>query len=212
MLETFLQNLLETGQAEVTTADPPDAELESIDGLLVEFEQSLRNCFPHQAPPLDLNAARWASSKFYRAAQCIAFREIDEHEVLDSLSAGEAPNPTIPSSHYSVDLLFRFLPDLMNYAKRASQEDPVVQKLTEWCVQWPLSSVGVSGLGETDICGFLNDVSLMTEYLNRIVNRKDIVRAQHPAVQQLLRTQLGNYPSLIDIAFLQLTTSQDQES
>ena len=212
--ETFLRKLFETGQAEVATPDPVgDEELRAADSLLFAFDQEFRNCLPNVPPELDINAARWAAAKIYRATQCIAFRDIPEQDVIASFANNDEPNTRDAKSHYSVDLHFRFLPDLLQHATRASEDDAIVQQLKTWCVQWPLSSVGVSNLGECDIGGFQDDVCLLMEYLNRIVERKDFARAQHPAVQELLRTQLGNYPSLVSSGFLQqLSTTSDEET
>ena len=58
------------------------------------------------------------------------------------------------SAHYAVDLVFRFLPDLLGFANSANREDPVCGAIRRWAIEWPLSSVGMDlqgGLLETTL-------------------------------------------------------------
>lgn len=53
------------------------------------------------------------------------------------------------SIHYSVDLFFRFLPDFVRLAKAASMEDPLIDRLKQWAVIWPVSGMGVPNVNHS---------------------------------------------------------------
>src|SRR4051812_12480298 len=120
-LTTFLQSLLDHGRLRVARPDRVEsaADLKSATRVLLDFEQAWRLEFPGEAPPLDQPAAIWAARMLYRAAQGAVFRDVDEGTLKNGLSLPCPTSCDAASLHYSVDLTFRFLPELATLARGA---------------------------------------------------------------------------------------------
>jgi hypothetical protein len=101
-----------------------------------------------------------------------------------------------PGTHYSVDLVMRYLPDLMNFAAGAAERDPLVEHLRRWAQQWPLSSVGIRGLGDVSIDGFAESPGLMRLYADRILARPDTSRLADPRARQAVQCAVGMHQEL----------------
>ena len=158
---------------------------------------------------------------FSRACSFFIHRD---HPAADMLAALSPPCPAAPSPStcYSVDLTFRFLPDLHRLVQQASPQDPLCQVLKTWGLEWPLSSVGLefkkSETPEPQISN--NDLqnqvtqpdpgSEMTSrldswwdnpclrrlYVDRVLDRGDTHRLADPRVAQAVREVLGYHPEL----------------
>jgi len=172
----FLHALFETGQVKVgplagspgadriaagagqAVAGAPSATLEVVRA----WDEANRLEFPGRAPPLVEAVAVRAAECFYRACQFTVYRDVDAPTVAELFAepvhvagerrAGEQrassdPKPTAPH-HYTVDLIFRFLPELYRLADRASSADPLCDGLRLWAAEWPLSSIGMSAIGD----------------------------------------------------------------
>ena len=125
----------------------PESNSDAIADWLRKAEAEYREQLPGVPPALNLPLAVWATQQFYRAAQLMVYRELGEEFILTGLETepaelaiGEANAPEIASIHYSVDLLFRFLPDLERLTKAASLADPLLKQIEAWAERWPLSS------------------------------------------------------------------------
>jgi hypothetical protein len=123
-----------------------------IDRWLLSAEQVYRKQLPPHAPVVNLDWARWAVQQFFRASQLLVHRDLGEQFILTGLETDPAFLTVLPvndlpvndlpahsSIHYSVDLVFRFLPDLNRLAKAASSSDPLLQQIQAWFDRWPLS-------------------------------------------------------------------------
>jgi hypothetical protein len=200
---TALRSLLEEGRVVLKTPLVPTAlELRAAEGVLIEFEQRFRLEMPGEAPALSMSAALWGAEMTYLACQCLAFREIDEAELNSRLSRPFVA-PRNASVHYSVDLTFRMLPDLYQRARSASRNDPLVNRLLEWADAWPLSSVGIpettrenAPADRKQIDTILEDSSLRTLYIDRIITRKDLSRLRDPRVRELVTAAIGLHEQL----------------
>ena len=157
----FVIALFRSGQLKLSSPEAiaPDDRARAMVALN-ESEKIYRNEFPHAPPKYDTNAAlaaSWAAEAFFRASQFTVYREISADQVMGSfaeLHAQRKFNAEDPSSHYGVDLVFRFLPDLLGFANSANREDPVCAAIRKWAIEWPLSSVGMElqgGLLETTL-------------------------------------------------------------
>src|SRR5262249_13871359 len=104
----------------------------------------------------------------------------------------EAP---VSCQHYSVDLVFQYLPDLFQLAHGAAQDDPLLEILKHWSAQWPLSSVGIADIADPQIAPLLCP-ELLPFYACRIIQRQDRSRLVHARVREEVRKQLGIHRQL----------------
>lgn len=193
-LAPMLVALFEHGRIQVPQ---PEGQLSAEDGeqaqrLLIEHERVLRLEFPGEAPPLAVPAAAWAATMFYRACQLAVYRDLSAAAVAELL-APACPAAAPAARHWSVDVVFRFLPDLVRHASALGSQDPLAVRLREWAAEWPLSSVGVAAVQphperESEIAA---QAGLSQLYVDRILAKKDWSRLTHPAVRQAVARSLG---------------------
>ena len=157
----FVTALFRSGQLKLSSPETvmPEDRAQAM-AVLNESEKIYRKEFPHHPPAYDSNAAMaagWAAETFFRASQFVVYREIPEDKILACFAQLEDERnfeADHASAHYGVDLVFRFLPDLLGFANSANREDPVCAAIRRWAVEWPLSSVGMElqgGLLETTL-------------------------------------------------------------
>jgi hypothetical protein len=148
-------------------------------------------------PPLVMPAAVWAVQLMYRAAQLLVYHEIDAAVVERDLSV-TCPEASSPAVVYSVDLAMRLLPDLVTLARAVSDDDPLTIGLMRLARQWPLSSVGILGVGSdfhTD--AFFDHPCLRRVYVDRIIDRRDTSRLSDARVAAVARESIGGFPTLV---------------
>jgi len=195
-LNSFLSELCETGHIRV---DGVDASLsEETAGLaegLAAMDRNARLELACEPPAFSPEAAAWGAVVLYRGCQCLVFRDIGEAAVRAWL-AGACPAAQSASTAYSVDLTLRYLPDLLLLARGIAADDPLVECLMRLAKEWPLSSVGVDGLGTVDLGPFIEDRSLRQLYVDRIIERRDTSRLVDARVRTAAREVLGLYPEL----------------
>ena len=183
----------------IESADAPDhAAITEGESWLANFEGQWRTQLAGEAPTFDSGAASWASQSFYRACQ-----RLMNHELNDETDHHKFPDldfdTAVPRSHYSVDIVFRFLPDLLKFVKAREETDPLLVRIADWCSQWPLSSVGMANLDDAmdvDITGFAGDPTLMQLYADRIIRHVDLSRIDHPKVRTAVDASIGEHPEL----------------
>ncbi len=195
-LDSFVSELLEHGHVRVAADDDPDGdERERVAERLTAFDRGYRLDLPYAPPPLAKPAALWAATMLHRACQLLVFRDLPV-EAVESGLAEPCPMPANPATPYSVDLTFRFLPDLVKIARLASREDPLVERLLEWCRDWPLSSVGIEGVGPVNVDGFAGDRCLLGMYVDRIIARRDKSRLDDERVREAVGAAIGAFDEL----------------
>jgi hypothetical protein len=200
-LPEFLNQLFEQGRVVVgePTSASRDAELRAADAILADWERHVRDEFPGQAPSLVLPAARWAAVMLYRGCQLAVWRQHTVEKVL-SLPAPAAPEPgsqqPAASIHYSVDLAFRFLPDLERWARRRSPQDPLIEQTRRWGESWPLSSVGMQDVVPRHVDVLTEHPGLLRYYADRIIARRDAARLEDPQVLAAVHQAIGIHAEL----------------
>jgi hypothetical protein len=196
-LAEFTRALFETGRValpKVSRAVPP-AELDEARRALREVEWVFRQDLPGEPPAFGVDDALWAATMMHGACRLLVYRFLGPDEVAQELAA-PGPAPTAPESIYAVDLTFRFLPDLVRHCRAAAEGDPLTAKVLDWCHAWPLSSVGIPGVGSVDSGPILHHPCLRTIYIDRIIRHQDHARTADPAVLQAVREAVGLHTQL----------------
>jgi MoxR-vWA-beta-propeller ternary system protein len=196
-LPAFLTALFETGRVQVGPPHVaiPSSERAEAGRIAQQQAAALALEFPGQPPPWSAAAATWAATSLYRASQLAVYRALDA-AAIDELLAEPCPAGDPASNHWSVDAVFRFLPDLVRHAATASPEDPLVAWLRQWCAEWPLSSVGVAGITPQHEDQIAAHRCLLQLYVDRILAKKDKSRLAHPAVRAAIDQSLGGHRPL----------------
>lgn len=189
---SFVIALLETGRVRVPADGDPQAD---VAAAVEELDRALHPDLPADPPPLDADVAAWALTILYRGCQALVHREIEGDAVRAALAA-PCPADSSSGACYSTDLAFRYLPDLLSLARGIAPADPLVAGLMELARAWPLSSVGVKDLREVDVTPFIDDPCLRQLYVDRIIERGDVSRLGHPAVDEAVQAALGAHPEL----------------
>ena len=203
-LEKFLVSLFQDGRVEVPRQINFEGSTSIVEVILAEAELLARDDFPGEPPTFSLEAAIWASRSLMIAAGWLVWRDLGEAELHDQLSRMSPPENLSDSSIYSVDLVFRYLPDIVHKIRQASPMDPLLNTTLDWCLQWLLSSVGVSGLSNFEDDVLLSHPGLARYYIDRILTRGDWTRLRNPQVGQVIQATLGAYDELAPEAIRQL--------
>lgn len=190
-LGQFLNSLFEGGRLQVPPlAEVSENEVAIAKKTLRETEALYQLSLPGNPPAFDLDAACRASITLYRACQFVVYRDIEtsiiERELGLSLSSEESA-----SVHYSVDLVFRYLPDVRRFAASASQNDPLVTSIERVAAKWPLSSVGMPGVKDRNIDPLANNPCLLQMYVDRILEKNDASRLGDARVRSAIKRSLG---------------------
>lgn len=196
-IREFYQQLFDSGQVGLTSsASATDEQLEDVVELLMTLEVAQREHLPVDPPATDRPSVAWAAAMFYGAAQLTVYRELGESEIDLRLTKELTTSAHPASTVYSVDLVFRRLPDLVRIVRGINAEDALLSVLLEWCRCWPLSSVGVSDVGEIDIEPILGDRCLALMYTDRVLDSGDVARSHHPGMAEWIRGAVGAWPEL----------------
>ena len=190
----FLSALVESGNVVVTQDFREEVEPEA-EKILKDFDQLYRLHLPGNAPDFVPEAAVWAAKMLHRGCQFLVCRDIDGEIVMKAMQEVCSVVPS-PAAAYSVDLTFRFLPDLIGMTRNVASGDPLLQSLLQLARDWPLSSVGVEGVEVLDVSHFINNACLRQLYVDRILERKDFTRLGNPEVNQAIQQALGAHEEL----------------
>jgi len=192
----FLTDLLSTGRIRAAASGQAAADaIAELPAALLAADELARLEWPGTPPALAMPAAVWAAALFYHACRFLVYRDLPAEAVRGTLMA-PCPLPPNPSVCYSVDLSFRYLPDLLMLARGIALDDPLVEELMILARQWPLSSVGIAMPAGVDSTPFIGDRCLLSLYVERIILREDIARLDHPIVRDAARHALGLHSKL----------------
>ena len=195
-IQSFLQQLFSDGQTSVDDQQEiSENDQEAVQQIMVEFEVEYRLTFPGKAPQFDSETGYWALRRFYHASQLTVYRDWGE-DLFPKLFSDPAPQVDPVTSHYSVDLIFRFLPDLVRFAQSSAPKDPLITELNQWALDWPLSSVGMKLEEEVSLDPIVNHTGMMRFYVDRVIEKQDQSRTKHPKVEEILVSSVGLQDSL----------------
>jgi hypothetical protein len=191
-LSRFLAELFDSGHVRL---DDGNSELDEEDrrdanAILAERSRVVAADFPEPAPDLDLEVAAWAGRQFCSACHFVLFRDAPIDAVRDKLCS-PVPSAGPAIQIYSVDLVWRFLPDLDRLTATLAPQDPLREILRQWGDEWPLSSVGMKGIEPRPSPELLSHAGLRRAYIDRIVACRDTSRLSDPRVRDLVHAALG---------------------
>lgn len=200
-LAHFLESIWQTGRAEVSRPGASDGtDWGQVDMLLMQFERAWRNTLAGDPPQLELPVARWAATALHRGCQFVIYRDLSDAD-LDRAFEAKPPAIDTSAAQYSADLSLRFLADVVRLARAASDDDPLLKRLLQLAHDWPLSSVGISGLDEAKlrpaaVSCIVSHPALLALYVDRIISRSDVSRLSHASVRREAAQAIGMYPDL----------------
>ncbi len=208
----FITDLFEDGRVTVPEVSPlTDEEVSAGDEVIAEYERVCRMELPGTAPQFVEAAGRWAGTRLFRACQFAVYRDFGEETLKEELEVPYSETNS-PNVHYTVDLVFRYLPDLAKFAGSAAEQDPLLGHLYRWAQEWPLSSVGMSGVDEVMIDGFADNSSLMLLYADRIIATGDKTRLSCAAVRHVVQRALGMFSDLAQGITVALSEQDDRDT
>jgi hypothetical protein len=195
LLADFVRALITSGEVLVSSAELPPGNDGEVMPVLEGLDAQVREELAFTAPSFDPAAANWAAKQFYQACRFLVCRDIPAAEVSRQLAVA-CPRSREPATDYSADLVFRFLPQLLNVAERSASDDALTVALRGWAKDWPLSSVGARVTGPFAIESFVDSPALLQLYVDRIVQHAAAERIDDPRVADAVRAALGAYPDL----------------
>jgi hypothetical protein len=192
----FIDALLAAGEVSVEVFADVPLELEGAARAAVqEWDATARWELSGTVPAFEAEAATWALAQFYRACQFLVGRDVPA-EVVTRTLARPCPAARGPAADFAVDLIFRFLPDLFEHARRLAPGDALVVELGRLARDWPLSSVGVPLDEPPSLESFAPNAALWRLYVDRVTAKRARDRWRDARVAAQLRTDLGAFPEL----------------
>ncbi len=165
-------------------------EKENIILFLEDEYQTEALDFPFTPPAFDSAAALWAAETVYYASQFILFRENDETKMEDYFPSFQFD--VTPATILSVDLCFRFLPDMLRQLSLIDAEDSLIVILEKYLKTWHFSGINYTlDFKEIELEVIFSNPCLQQLYLNRITTHKNIPLAKLPKINQLLKANFG---------------------
>ncbi len=202
-LSEFAQRLLHDGNAAVPALSailaPAAEDLRQATVVLCDAERVLRAAAPATPPALNAEVAVWALRVFGWAGYTALDRQQERTTLPDELSPSR-PDTLRLDNHWSVDVVFRFLPELCQRAERIAPEDDLHATLEAIAAAWPLSTVGMPVEWSAEsLQRVLSDRSLSRILVDRVAARADKRLAANETVQKMLRDDAGAYAELLKL-------------
>jgi hypothetical protein len=196
-LEQFIQDIIQQGKVVVAGQVIPftQEDLQKAAQRLHEYYDQQLQELTSPVPAFEPEAAVWAAIYLYRAVQLTVLRELGEDAVNGLLTPFKGP--VSPGSILSVDVSFRYLPNILGLAKGLAPEDALVKRIQEAAGQWPYSSVGMKVDGEVDVALIMTDACLRRAYIDRIIEARDATRCNNALVNEYIKEALGDYGQVL---------------
>lgn len=175
-------NIPHVGQAEIA---------EAIDFLREEYKRESKS-YQYEIPEFNGDVAIWAALLIYHSAQLMLYRENKEAELSGLIPVYKGAHDA--SAVLSADLMLRFLPSVINKLNEIDPDDALIPLLHEIAGAWDYSSTGMKldspfndmKLAQSNKC-------LMRLYVDRVIENKDMIRAQMPVMNEEIKSALGMY-------------------
>jgi hypothetical protein len=170
-LSNFLLHLLEEGsvvlrECPVVRASEHAEAAQKMEPIYANFRLNVAGALL----PFDGTVAVQAAECYRSACWFLLDRQAEA-----SVVEGAVAMPTRVASaaqHLSVDLIFRFLPPLLNRSRAIDPDDVLTRSLTKLCQQWPLSGV-LADVGDAPLTSldFEGHSGLQMLYAERLAER-----------------------------------------
>jgi hypothetical protein len=196
-LEQFIQDIIQQGKVVVAGQVIPftrEDVQQATQRLYEHYDHQLQE-LTRPVPAFEPEAAVWAAAYLYRAVQLTVLRDLGEDAVNGLLTPFNGP--VSPGSILSVDVSFRYLPNVLGLAKGLAPEDALVKRIQEAAILWPFSSVGMKVNGKVDVEIIMNDGCLRRAYIDRIIEARDTTRCKNALVNEYIKEALGDYGHLL---------------
>lgn len=193
-LAVCIQSLVSEGRA-VVSAQPASVDDADALPLLERLDGLARDELALELPAYSPRTALWAARLFHQLCRFIVCRDIGEDQIRGTCGVS-CPEARSPETDWSADLTLRHLPKLYQLARHLSNADPLGEQMKKLAIDWPLSSVGIAGLGELKLESFIHHAGLRRFYADRIVAVGDTSRLGDPRLDDLLRADLGMFREL----------------
>lgn len=134
----------------------------------------------------------WAAKTLYLACQLLLYRENKSDEIPQLLQPYQ--HTIDASAILSADLCLRFLPQVIQAGKSIDPEDILVVTIENMLRVWHYSGIGSHASNDQLSFAEINaNECLLQLYTDRVIEKKDLQRAQHPAIATQVRASMGNY-------------------
>jgi hypothetical protein len=196
-LAQFIQDIIQQGKVTVDGQVVPftNEDIQQTTELLYEEYNRRVQDLTGMVPAFHPEASVWAAHFLYRAVQLVMLRDLGEEAVNGLLTPYNGP--VSPETILSVDISFRYLPNLLGLAKGLAPEDVLVKRLQETAAQWPFSSVGMKVEGVLDVEAIMGNACLRMAYIDRIIAARDNKRCNNILVNEHIKEALGDHATVL---------------
>lgn len=177
----------------------PDTERAAAGRLLQEEYARTVLELPGTAPAFDLTTALEAARVFHNACVNLVNRALDAATVTPAVRFQGGPGADGAAAHLAADLVFHRLPNLWQMTRNAAPGDPLAIALQDLAAAWPLSAVGITDLPPCRpdvLTRLLAHPCLRILYADRVIQRRDRQRLQHPETRAAVQECLGGTTEL----------------
>lgn len=193
-LALCIQSLVNDGRAAVSTQSSTIDDNDALP-MLRELDRCVRDELALDLPAFSSNVALWAARLLHQLCRSVVCRDIPEEEIKAACNI-PCPEQHGPETDWSADLTLHYLPNLFQLARHLSNADPLVTQIKKIAQEWPLSSVGMSGLEKPGVDSFIGHPALRRVYADRILAAADTSRIGDARVDDLLRADIGIHRDL----------------
>lgn len=193
----FLESLFDNGRVKVPAPQEIQADdRNAAEKLLLQSEATWRLDQPIGLPEFNVSAGMWSAELVFRAAQFQVFRDVNPEDIQTAFKLA-GPDGDSPSSHYSVDLCFKYLPDILRMSSLASSEDPLNDEMSQLLSHWPLSAIGVKSVEPPVRGDAFKHQGLWRMFVDRVIAKGDERLMAEPQIQQSIEVAVGAFPDLV---------------
>lgn len=194
-MNEFLHSLFSNGELMIPQHESAFDKRQTHNAV-TQFERVWRCELPGDPPEFVAESAVKATQILMAVCRSVVHREIRIEQTEQTITQVCLTDDDTPSLHYSVDLVLRFLPQVIERARRISESDTLLDLLKGIGRQWPLSSVGTKGCLPDQLPTALQHPCLWRMYVDRIISTKDLARVNIPSVRDAVGAALGPFPYL----------------